>query len=280
MRPYHVIFIYCNNASNLSHPGFSVREELETEQDRIQYTSRCILDNIGINIEESSETFLEIMLEKFNGRLPSTKVFSEFARSTIETINPDDGYDEILMAWIEREEILFRTFEKHQIAERLSKGFDGNTDDFLSFSLSVLNRRKSRMGLSLENHLESLFNYCEIKYSRNPITENRAKPDFIFPVREQYFNPNFKSNNLTMLGVKSTCKDRWRQILSEADRIPHKHLFTLQPSISINQTNEMQNKQVQLVVPSAIHESYYPEQQKYLVNLSDFIRHITQKQSI
>jgi hypothetical protein len=28
-----------------------------------------------------------------------------------------------------------------------------------------------------------------------------------------------------MPGVKSTCKDRWRQVLAEADRIDHKHLL-------------------------------------------------------
>lgn len=44
----------------------------------------------------------------------------------------------------------------------------------------------------------------------------------------------------TMLGVKSTCKDRWRQVLSEAKRIDNKHLATLEPGISENQTAEMQ----------------------------------------
>ncbi|MFN2369176.1 MAG: type II restriction endonuclease [Desulfurivibrionaceae bacterium] len=48
------------------------------------------------------------------------------------------------MAWMEREEILFRTMEKHLIGERLSQGFDGDVDSFISFSLSVQNRRKSR----------------------------------------------------------------------------------------------------------------------------------------
>ena len=38
--------------------------------------------------------------------------------------------------------------------------------------------------------------------------------------------------------VKSTCKDRWRQVLSEADRIPNKHLFTLEAAISENQTSK------------------------------------------
>jgi hypothetical protein len=31
-----------------------------------------------------------------------------------------------------------------------------------------------------------------------------------------------------MLGAKTTCKDRWRQVLTEAIKIPHKHLFTLE----------------------------------------------------
>jgi len=56
-----------------------------------------------------------------------------------------------------------------------------------------------------------------------------------------------------MLGVKSTCKDRWRQVLAEADRIDQKHLLTLEAAISINQTAEMQSKQLQLVVPAAVH---------------------------
>jgi hypothetical protein len=30
-----------------------------------------------------------------------------------------------------------------------------------------------------------------------------------------------------MLGVKTTCSDRWRQVLAEADRIQLKHLLTL-----------------------------------------------------
>ncbi|GBL45163.1 hypothetical protein SFMTTN_0967 [Sulfuriferula multivorans] len=52
----------------------------------------------------------------------------------------------------------------------------------MSFSLSVQNRRKSRVGLALENHLELLFTECGIQYKRTAVTENKAKPDFIFPV--------------------------------------------------------------------------------------------------
>ncbi len=263
--------------SDLSHPGFSVREELETEQDRIEFASRFILESIGVSVESTEDTWLDEMLEKFNGAFPTTRIFSAYARSTLPDIKPQDGHDNVLMAWMEREEILFRTLEKHLIGERLSEGFD-EVDTFISFSLSVQNRRKSRAGLALENHLEILFQECGIYYSRTPVTENKAKPDFIFPGQEEYHNPEFNPLNLTMLGVKSTCKDRWRQVLSEADRIENKHLLTLEAAISTNQTNEMQTKNLQLVLPESLHSTYTEEQQKWLISLVEFTELVIYRQ--
>lgn len=263
--------------SDVSHPGFSVRDELETEQDRIEFASRFILESIGVSVESTEDTWLDEMLEKFNGAFPTTRIFSAYARSTLPDINPQDGHDNVLMAWMEREEILFRTLEKHLIGERLSEGFD-EVDTFISFSLSVQNRRKSRAGLALENHLEILFQECGIHYSRTPVTENKAKPDFIFPGQKEYHNPEFNPLNLTMLGVKSTCKDRWRQVLSEADRIENKHLLTLEAAISTNQTKEMQTKNLQLVLPKSLHSTYTEEQQKWLVTLLEFTELVIHRQ--
>ena len=264
--------------SDIAHPGFSVREELETEQDRVEFASRFILESIGITVEAEEETFLDGMLENFGKKLPTTRIFSGYARSTLPDISPHDGHDMALMAWIEREEILFRTMEKHIIAERLSQGFDGDVDGFLSFSLSVQNRRKSRAGLALENHLEILFQECNIKYTRTPITENKSKPDFIFPSIEQYRNSEFNSDGLTMLGVKSSCKDRWRQVLAEADRIKKKHLLTLEAAISNSQTDEMNAKSLQLIIPEKLHNTYSQEQQAWLMKVSEFTQHLLSQQ--
>ncbi len=264
--------------SDIASPGFSVREELETEQDKIAFASRIILENIGISIETTEESYLDDMLEKFNGELPSTRDFSTYARSTLADINPLDDQDSALMAWMEREEMLFRTIEKHIIGERLSRGFDDDADGFISFSLSVQNRRKSRAGLALENHLEILFNECGIHYSRSPITENKSKPDFIFPGAKQYHDPGFDGLLLSMLGVKSSCKDRWRQVLSEADRVSKKHLLTLEAAISKNQTDEMKTKDLQLVVPGALHDTYSTEQRSWLMNVHEFTDHVMANQ--
>jgi len=265
--------------SDVSHPGFSVREELETEQDRIEFASRFILESIGIVVQVSEETWLDEILRKFNGTFPTTREFSAFARSTLTDVNPQDGQDAALMAWMEREEILFRTLEKHLIGERLSQGFDGDVDGFISFSLSVQNRRKSRAGLALENHLEILFEECGVRYTRTPKTENKSKPDFIFPGIEEYRNPEYDPLALTMLGVKSSCKDRWRQVLAEADRIERKHLLTLEAAISKNQTDEMAAKKLQLVLPEELHSSYSSEQRSWLMNISEFTELVLERQA-
>jgi hypothetical protein len=82
-----------------------------------------------------------------------------------------------------------------------------------------------------------------------------------------------------MLGAKSTCKDRWRQVLSEAERIQQKHLLTLEPGISENQTDEMKTKRLQLVVPSSIHETYREKQRQWLMNVGEFIGLVEARQT-
>jgi len=81
-----------------------------------------------------------------------------------------------------------------------------------------------------------------------------------------------------MLGVKTTCKDRWRQVLTEAERIRLKHLLTLEPGISENQTAEMQSNKLQLVLPTRLHETYRPKQREWLMNLDSFIQLVKERQ--
>lgn len=93
-------------------------------------------------------------------------------------------------------------------------------------------------------------------------------------IMSQLYNPL----RLTMLGVKSTCKDRWRQVLAEADRIDHKHLLTLETSISIHQTDEMRAKKLQLVLPRGLHETYMPGQQAWLMDIASFSAIVRERQ--
>lgn len=257
--------------------------DLDTDGDQLDFAVRIILDQIGVEYEEADdEGLLEDLLIQFNGSFPKTDIFSAYARKLAKFSDPVNEPDRTLMSWYSKEEKIFFLLEKHIIEERLKTGFysegDVDVEGFIKFSLSVQNRRKSRAGLSLENHISALFDANKIQYSHTPVTENRSKPDFLFPNIECYRNPDFPREYLSMLGAKSTCKDRWRQVLAEADRIEKKHLLTLEAAISTYQTDEMQDKHLQLVVPLSIHKTYTENQQKWLYSVKDFIDEIQEKQ--
>ena len=251
---------------------FSVRDNLAGEHDRLNYVSRTILEHIGIHIEDSEENYLEDMLARFGNQFPTTEAFSAYARDTLAgDIHALDEPDLVLMRWIEREERLFRTFERHLVSAQIATGFGNDVDQFFQFALSALNRRKSRAGRSLENHVEQLFLARNIQYERNKTTEQKSRPDFIFPSIRAYHDGSFDTRKLTMLGVKSTCKDRWRQVLSEADRIADKHLLTLEAGISTNQLDEMRSRRLHLVIPLEIQSTYPESQRENLMSVSSFI---------
>ena len=262
----------------------SLRAALDNEQDRLGFASRVVLEAIGIEVEVDGSTWLEMMLSRYGVEFPDTMTFSCFAQETLKEITVSDiiqNPDAVLLSWFEREEILFRTFEKHFLGERLQQGFDGENaiESFESLSMQIMNRRKVRAGRALENHLERIFQENDIRYTRGGKTEKYAKPDFIFPGIAEYHSKEFPVTSLSMLGVKTTCKDRWRQITAEAEKIKHKHLLTLEPAISAHQTQEMLYRNVHLVVPAEIHKSYSEVQRHYIICLKDFLMLIKKIQS-
>lgn len=265
-------------------PGlnFEQREITPTDGSEVDFATRYILDELGIEMEEPDTDYLDNLIGKFGLKFPRTRVFSELARSSLKDVSPLDDPDAALMAWMEREELMFRRLERRIVADRIASGFaspDGaDVDGFLKFSLSVQNTRKSRVGLALENHLEAIFAAHDIRYARGAETENKNKPDFLFPGQAEYRDALFPPAQLTMLGSKSTLKDRWRQVLSEAERIEVKHLLTLSPGLSENQTNEMRAKSLQLVIPRKLHETFRASQQSWLMDVGGFLTLVRERQ--
>lgn len=261
---------------------FEFNEFARGTDTKIDFAARFILDELAIEIEEPEADKLDSLLVRFKGVFPSTKIFSAFARETLPEVNPVDSPDKALLAWMNQEEKLFRRLERHIVADQLKKGFvaadEVDVDGFIGFSLSVQNRRKARVGFALENHLEQIFRAHDVRYSRGAVTENNAKPDFLFPGDKEYHDKAFPEPRLSMLGVKSSCKDRWRQVLSEAARIQVKHLLTLEPGISENQTEEMSANRLQLVLPKGIHETYRERQQAWLMDVGEFIKLVHERQ--
>jgi hypothetical protein len=191
-------------------------------------------------------------------------------QSRCRAMNPIEEPDRALLDWQATEYRLFQAYERHNYERRISQPFI-TVDELVAFANTLLNRRKSRAGSSLENHLEYVFGQYHMPFTRGGITEDGNKPDFIFPGISQYHAQDYPMSRLVFLGAKTTCKDRWRQILDEADRIETKHLFTLQQGISANQLYQMQQKKVILVVPGSYKTSFPEQYRGALLSLRQFI---------
>jgi len=185
--------------------------------------------------------------------------------------------DDEIIKWINMEYRVFKNLEYKSYGDKVMQGFR-DVDEFVKMANCVLNRRKSRAGKSLEYHLAAIFDINSLDYTAQCITEGNKKPDFIFPGSEAYHDLSFLVEELTFLGAKTTCKDRWRQVINEADRIETKHLFTLQQGISEKQIDEMTQSNVILVVPQKYHKAYPKSRQDRLWTLEKFIGFVKEKQ--
>lgn len=239
------------------------------------FAARAVLADLGIEVDEPEPDTFHSLVETFGLQFPGTVQLSSFTRDSLPDVDPMSDPDGALVTWMEQEEALFRYLERNIVSERLRRGFmsghHADVDGFLSFSLSVQNRRKSRAGLAFGHHVEALLQAHNIGYTREATTEKRNAADFLFPGDREYADSGYPADRLAMLAVKTTCKDRWRQVLAEADRIQTKHLLTLEPAISGIQTAEMQGHGLRLVLPASLHTSYRPDQRAWLMNVREFI---------
>lgn len=236
---------------------------------------------------KSSDDLLEDEFTNFASTLeafPTTMVMSDFARkiyNKVHHITTDIQLavksDDIILGWIDAEYQLFRIIERRM--DSLCRPQNLNTDELVEYANSLLNRRKSRAGKSLEHHLSEIFRVSELKFEEQVTTENNEKPDFIFPGSKEYFETIFPVDGLTMLASKTTCKDRWRQVLKEADRIDHKYLFTLQQGISGNQLKDMKKSNLTLVVPNKYKKTFDATYHDNIETLSSFISKVKEKQN-
>lgn len=169
---------------------------------------------------------------------------------------------------------MFLSIEEAVYLPRITGGFT-SVDGFLGLAQTILQSRKSRSGNSLELHAREIMTEegltAGTEFTHRPVIEGGKRPDFLFPSQAAYDDPAFPESRLRMLAAKTTCKDRWRQIINEADRIATKHLLTLQEGVSEGQFREMTEAGVLLVVPSGLHRAYPDSVKPHLITFESFI---------
>ena len=282
------LLIICKKAAT-SYEAFVLQKDAEIEDFfaalnlTVNETNKIIPKQFQISAEDKIYNCFIAYLKALMLDFPSTENLSSNARRCYngafdishKLILEDP--DERLLNWLDAEYQLFKTIENDRYSEKIKTPFS-TVEELVEFSNTILNRRKSRAGKSLEHHLAEIFNQFKVSFESQVITEDKKRPDFLFPSKEAYLNPKFDDQKLCVLASKTTCKDRWRQVLNEADRIKTKHLFTLQQGISSNQLEEMFKYNVQLVVPRQYLTSFPNTYRDRILTLDTFVRHIQMTQ--
>lgn len=286
LHPEHTgdLFVLCKHSDDF-YEGFvfSTEEEIDTFLGSYGMSPTDVgklitnVPTLDLNIAQSIDQFIEGLTDEF----PSSNIMSEATRRILESFqsNPMIDPDELIVAYTQLEYKIFQRLEQVRYSSFLNRGFS-SVDEFVEAANTVLNRRKSRAGRSLEKHLSAIFTSHKLEFEEQVKTEGNKRPDFIFPDAASYHDFSFPASNLVSLASKTTCKDRWRQILNEANRIDTKHLFTLQQSISSQQIAEMVEEHVTLIVPSAHIKTFAPLVRDKIWTLSNFISFIKEKQGI
>jgi len=233
-----------------------------------------------------SEARVDLSIDDFIKTLevdfPASAVMSAAAREIYHKLYDHEeeiiqNPDKVIVNWTEMEYRVFRRLELWRYRDLIKTGFS-DVESFINIANMVLNRRKSRAGKSLEHHLSAIFSGNKIPYESQVITEGNKKPDFIFPGGKEYHDLRFPSEKLVFLGAKTTCKDRWRQIINEANRIKQKYLFTLQQGVSSQQLEEMSEENVILVIPSEYMSAFPLRNRDYIWTLNKFISYCKETQ--
>lgn len=278
------LFVFTKQ-TDIDYSGYFLETDDEIEEFLVTFGISPTETNSLIDIQKvSAETQEKLSIQEFINNLdvdfPASDVMSAAARAIEEKTYDHIEYirlnpDEKIISWTNMEYTLFRALEYARYGEIITKGFQ-SVDEFVRVSNVVLNRRKSRAGKSLEHHLSAIFDGNCIEYSSQAVTEGNKKPDFLFPSQEAYHDHGFSVDYIVSLAAKTTCKDRWRQVLNEADRLKDKpkYLCTLQQGISGAQMDEMQSENVILVVPKPYIATYPKDRRDRIWTLARFVQYV------
>ena len=237
---------------------------------------RPLAIELGLTSNPTSDAVLEEALALNGGDFPSTRQMSDLAAKHAAIPEGADA-DLKLQLLVAEEEAIFLRVEEALLRKQLDAGFR-DVAHFVDVAKSVLNRRKSRAGTSLQNHVHRILQDHAIPAEPQATTEGKERPDFLLPGAAAYHDASFPTHRLAMLAVKRTCKDRWRQVTTEANRIDRKHLLTLEAGISEPQLSSMMHDHhLILAMPRDVRDSYPAHLRSRLLTIEQLIEDLKQR---
>ena len=208
--------------------------------------------------------------------IPTGRRIADEARASIQSIYSLDTLDvrqleapgDLLNELIK--EVEFSIFRRHERLYRLAAVIQSMADEIRAPTRSNLLRslirefdtiyeimkgarqaRTSRVGNSLEYHLQAMLHDSGIPFSAQAIIGTTRRPDFLLPDIRYY---GTKEENLRykvlVLSAKTTLRERWRQPFHESDDCPI-YLATLDAGISEKVLDSFSENGMYAVVPES-----------------------------
>lgn len=194
-----------------------------------------------------------------DGLIPATDHMAAIAQHAIATVHGPLGPDLRLFHGLEAESAIYFAAEERiqssRLAELQARGAD--LAEITSFVMAILQSRRSRRGQSLQHHVAAVLRDESIPFSTQCKTERGERPDFVVPGCREYHDVSFPASRLRMIGCKATARERWRQLLNEAARIPAKCLVTLDPALTEATVEAMEQARLRVFVPAPIITANY-----------------------
>lgn len=132
---------------------------------------------------------------------------------------------------------------------------------FYDICKSAKQARSSRAGGSFETHMMSALIAGGIPHNSQYVFDG-SKPDFVLPTGELYANPEKRKTLGAVLTLKTTLRERWRQVVSESTDCPI-FLATLDESVPGRTVEKLKEKGITLVVPEKFKTSEYTEYESH-----------------
>jgi restriction endonuclease EcoRII-like protein len=117
--------------------------------------------------------------------------------------------------------------------------------------MSIFQSRKSRAGKAFEYIIKEFFTRLAYPFSEQ-VDIDGAKPDFVMP-SESYFKE--KPLDSIIFTAKRTLRERWRQVVTEANKGYGYFLTTLDDKVTKSQIEQASKHKIFLVVPESIKKS-------------------------